>query len=291
MERGPVCRGPVLGQSIAAAADPGIATATTRTTRAWTDRNGDFIAQEDELGPSTNTNFGTANVGIRYDPALTTGWNQRHWNWEWSTGVQHELVPGWSVDAGYYHRARGAFRLTQNVALTPADFDPYCVTAPVDARLPNGGGYSVCGFYNVKPDKFGRNDNVITSMDNFGGVIEHFDSVDVSVSARLPRRVTFQGGTSTGRIRDNVCNLAANPTLSTLSANLYLGGTVIPNDPAYCDSRPPFQTQIKMLGIYPLPWWGFQTSAAYQSLPGPLNSGELVGARVGGDRAGASHLG
>ena len=265
-----------LGQSIAAAADPGIATAVTRTTRAWTDRNADFIAQESELGASNNANFGTANVGIRYDPALVMSTNNRHWNWEWSAGIQHELMTGWALNAGYYNRFRGAFRVTQNTAVTQADYDPYCVTAPVDARLPNGGGYSVCGFYNVRQEKFGINDNVITLMDNFGGVIEHFDSVDLSINARLARGALFQAGTSTGRTRDNVCNLAANPTLSTLSSNLYqagialpTGGT-IPNDPAYCDSSPPFQTQIKMLGVYPLPWWGIQTSATYQSLPGPL---------------------
>ena len=164
----------------------------------------------------------------------------------------------------------GGFRVTQNVAVTPADFDPYCVTAPVDARLPDGGGYSVCGFYNVKQEKFGIHDNVIKSMDDFGGVIELFDSVEDSINAHLARGAMFQAGTSTGRTRDNVCTLAGNPTLSALSTNQYSGGTVIPNDPAYCDSRPPFLTFIKMLGVYPLPWWGLQTSAGYQSIPGPL---------------------
>ena len=79
----------------------------------------------------------------------------------------------------------------------------------------------------VKPPQFGRNDNVIASMDNFGGVVEHFDSVDVSLNARLPGRITFQGGTSTGRVRDDVCNLASNPTLSTLSANLFAGNATL----------------------------------------------------------------
>jgi hypothetical protein len=37
----------------------------------------------------------------------------------------------------------------------------------------------------------------------------------------------------------------------------------------YCHIAPPFQTQVKLLTVYPLPWWDLQTSATFQSLPGP----------------------
>ena len=46
--------------------------------------------------------------------------------------------------------------MTDNQLVTPADYDPYCVTAPVDTRLPGGGGYQVCGLYDIKPAKFGQ---------------------------------------------------------------------------------------------------------------------------------------
>ena len=36
---------------------------------------------------------------------------------------------------------------------------------------------------------------------------------------------------------------------------------------------PPFQTQFKFYGVYPLPWWGLQTSATLQLLPGPSSGG------------------
>jgi hypothetical protein len=36
-----------------------------------------------------------------------------------------------------------------------------------------------------------------------------------------------------------------------------------------CRVAPPFQTQVKLLGVYPLPFWGIQTSATFQSVPGP----------------------
>src|SRR5262249_33122550 len=40
--------------------------------------------------------------------------------------------------------------------------------------------------------------------------------------------------------------------------------------------RPPFQSQLKFFGVYPLPWWGIQTSATYQNLPGPQITASYV---------------
>jgi hypothetical protein len=69
---------------------------------------------------------------------------------------------------------------------------------------------------------------------------------------RLPRGIVLQGGTSTGRVATNNCFIVDSP-----------------QQLLNCDVTPPFQTQVKILGVYPLPWWGLQTSATYQSLPGP----------------------
>lgn len=241
-----------MATGIAGAVNPPLAATNSRTTRAWTDRNGDFIPQEDELGASSNTNFGTANIGIRYADDTVTGWGTRAVDWETSASIQHELRPGLSVDVGYYRRTRGNFRVTDNVLVTPEDFSPFCVTAPSDQRLLNGGGYQVCGLYDVAPTKFGRNDNVTTLSKNFGKQTEIFDGVDVVASARLPGGLTFQGGTSTGRIKTDSCFVIDSPQALL-----------------HCDVSPPFLTQIKASGLYPLPWWGIKTSAAYQSLPGP----------------------
>jgi hypothetical protein len=58
--------------------------------------------------------------------------------------------------------------------------------------------------------------------------------------------------------------------LSLVSFNTgtnFTAGT--PRLTAYCDVRPPFQPNVKALAVYPLPWWGLQTAATYQGLPGP----------------------
>ena len=85
-----------------------------------------------------------------------------------TTEVQHQIGPTMSVTAGYYRNWYGNFRVTDNLAVAPADFNPYCVTAPSDSRLPGGGGYQVCGLYDISPTKFGQSNNLVTQASNFG---------------------------------------------------------------------------------------------------------------------------
>ena len=53
-------------------------------------------------------------------------------------------------------------------------------------------------------------------------------------------------------------------------------GISSPNLQAFCDIRPPFQTNAKFLAIYPLPWWGLQTSATFQGLPGATKNASFL---------------
>ena len=61
-----------------------------------------------------------------------------------------------SVEVGYFRRWLTNFTTTDNEALTSADFTEFAFTAPVDSRLPNGGGYVVSGLYNVTAAGFVR---------------------------------------------------------------------------------------------------------------------------------------
>ncbi len=228
----------------------------TNATRTWSDTNGDFVPQAGELGPISNVNFGQSRITTRYAEDAVT---ERGFNWETSASVQHEVVTGVSASVGYFRRWFGNFRVTDNTEIGPADHDPFCVTAPVDSRLPNGGGYQICGLYDVSPARFGRVNNSITLADNFGEQREVYDGVDVNVSARLPRGVVLQGGTSTGRVLTDNCFVIDSPQ-ALLN----------------CRVAPPFQTQVKLLGVYPLPFWGIQTSATFQSLPGPQITASYV---------------
>jgi hypothetical protein len=222
---------------------------STNATRTWTDANGDFLPQPNELGALNNANFGQSIITTRYDEDVPT---TRGYNWEFSSSVQHELMPRVSMNVGYFRRWYGNTRVTDNVLIGPADHDPFCVTAPADSRLPNGGGYEICGLYNISRAKFGQVSNLVTMADEFGENKEIYNGVDVSIAARLPKGIVVQGGTSTGRVLTDSCYVVDSPQ-ALLN----------------CRTAPPFQTQVKFLAVYPIPWGGVQTSVSFQSLPGP----------------------
>jgi len=235
----------------------------TQATRTWNDsfypvgdpRRGNFSPDcnlllpglNGECGAANPSNFGATNPTVRYaGDALT----DRGFNWEASAAIQHEILPRVSVNAGYFRRWYGNFLSTDNLNIGPADYSPYCATAPVDSRLPDGGGYQVCGLYDA--NRIVAQDNVVTLSDNYGDQTEIYNGVDFSVSLRLPQGAVLQGGTSTGRVTTDNCFVVDSP-----------------QQVLNCDVTPPFMTQVKVLGVYPWPWWGIQTSATLQSLPGP----------------------
>ena len=57
------------------------------------------------------------------------------------------------MEVGYYRRYVHAVTtggtVTDNLLVGPEDFATYTVTAPVDDRLPDGGGYTVGPLYNL----------------------------------------------------------------------------------------------------------------------------------------------
>ena len=235
----------------------------SRTNRSWRDANGDFVpdcvlsdpAANGECGRMSNSAFGTVRSGSSYDPDTLSGWGKRGFNWEFSAGVQQELVPQVSVDLSYFRRWYGNFALIDNRAVGPADFDAFSITAPAHADLPGGGGFEVPGLYDLKPEVFGRPaDNYVTFADNFGKQIQHWNGVDVTINARPGAGTLLQGGLSTGRTSTDNCEVVArleNPS------------------PLYCHVDTKFLTQVKFQAAYTIPRFNVQISAGLQNVPGP----------------------
>ena len=98
--------------------------------------------------------------------------------------MQHEIVPRVSVNAGYFRRCYGNLRVQDNLNIGPTDYSPYSVTAPLDSRLPNGGGYVVAG---LRSEFLAATNNIITLASNYGTATEVYNGVDFTVNARLPR--------------------------------------------------------------------------------------------------------
>jgi hypothetical protein len=265
--------------SFAVSAGPNpIAVLATTSARTWTDANGNYRPDCDLFNPAAqdlrssgndfcgagDPRFGSATPNTTYDPALLSGWGKRFYNWEFSTGVQHELLPRVGVDVSYFRRWYGNFTVTDNRATTAADYDTYSFTSQSDPRLPDGGGQTLAGLRNVRLALDNVTDNYLTHADNYGKRTEHWNGVDVNVNARLAQGVFVQGGTSTGRTSTNNCEL-----LDTLPEVSLLGRP-------YCDNVGAWLTQIKGAASYVVPIVDVSIAATYQYLPGPEINANLV---------------
>ena len=215
----------------------------------WTDLNRDDVAQG-ELGcvyltPGCEINLAQLpqNFGVRAlvspNPDI-----KRVYNVETTLGVQHELVPGVQLNAGWFHRTFHNLPRQTNRLQSFSDYTPVNVVSPLDG--------SVIPMYNVSRAALTRIDNVVTTDDSQR---EWYNGYEISFSARLARGATLFGGTTSERMLWTLCNEQANP-----------------NNLLYCDarnSRIPFRTQFKLAGSYPLPY-GVTVSGSFQSIPGYL---------------------
>jgi hypothetical protein len=234
-------------------------TSVNDATRSWNDANHDFIPQGNPLNPlpngeflgTINPNFGQSIITTRYDPSVSQGWGKRPYNWEYTTSLQEQLLPRVSLDAGYYRRIYGNQTVTDNLNLTPADYDPFCITAPTDPRLGSVSGSQVCGLYDIKPAYAGvATNSIITFANNFPGQTSQiYNGVDITVNARPTGRLFLQAGVSTGRTVTDNCALVNNP----MSLR-------------FCSVTPPFLGNYRVSGGYTFPWQ-LQVSGVFQSLP------------------------
>ena len=207
-------------------------------------------------GPINNPLFGqVATRTTNYDPGIVEGWHVRPNNWEMQVSLQREVLPRVSVYGGYTRRWFGNLFATRNLNVTNADFTHYCVAVPTDSRLP-GSGSQLCGLYDV--NRIIAPNNLIFNSSDIGGIEDVYDGFDFDVNARLGRGVLLSGGVSLGRERINNCNLIDDRSLS-------FNG---PRIEEYCDTRPPFQPQVKGQVAYPLPF-DVNVAATFQSLSGP----------------------
>ena len=118
-------------------------------------------------------------------------------------------MPRVSVNVGYFRNWWGNWYTVDNRANALADWTPFSITAPVDSRLPGGGGQTIDGLYDLVSTAVGKVDEWATNSKNYAEQTENWQGVDVGVIARLRNGLTVQGGTSTGRRLSDSCALKA----------------------------------------------------------------------------------
>ena len=199
---------------------------------------------------------------------LVTGWGVRPADWQLGASVQQELIPRISAEFGYYRRWWHGYQsrdVTDNLLLTAADFDQFSVTAPSDARLPNGGGYPVGGLYDQNTSRvgFGVSQNIIKAAEAIGNFDRYWDGFDVNITARLRNGLTLQGGTSTGRLVEDICDVRQTGSRNE-PAQSNLASPVYPS----CRQSEPMLTQVKALGSYNIPKIDVLVAGTFSSRPG-----------------------
>jgi hypothetical protein len=249
-------------------------------TRTWQDDDADFVpdcdltapgAQGtqtapggvadgiDFCGPVSNQNFASTQlIGATYDPDLLSGWGKRPSDWSLGISVQQELFPRASVEVAYHRRWFTMYTtggsVTDNLAIGPNDVATFTLTEPSDPRLPGGGSQTVGPLYNTNPNVFGQLNQRIVPTDKIGDDTRLFNGVDVTFNLRNAKGFTFSGGTSTGKVENDWCEIRA-----AVPENFLLN--------PYCNVSSPWLTSVRGLVTYTIPRIDVQISSVIQDKP------------------------
>ena len=222
----------------------------------------DGIAQDSEIGPTSQANFGTRAERF-YDPDI-----QRASNIEITTGVNHEVMPRFAVGAFYYRRNFQNLTSADRFQITDADYTSFQVRMPnisndetLDGLIdPN----EILTIYNLNPEKRTVYGEI---RDRNGDNDSIYDGFETSFSARLPNGTNIYGGWTIERMVGKYCDNNDNPNGGTITTEF---GKVISNGGRFCDESNfdiPFKSDVKIAGSTPLPW-GVNVGAVYQTYPG-----------------------
>jgi carboxypeptidase family protein len=242
--------------------------ATFTDTRTWTDTdlagralptNGDNIAQDNEIGPSNNPNFGKI-TNRTIDPDFS-----REYNLQYGAGVQRELRPGTAIGFNWFRRQLFNTSYTRNRIVDPiADWTTTSIVNPLDGEAVT--------VYQINQNKNGLTpDLYMTNMTDTNLRQNTFTGFEFNASARLPRRAVLFGGWTGERVVDIDCSMNTSSTLNS------------PNSLRFCDQSGaayqnlgrnaaiPFLNAFKLNANVPL-WYGVEVSASIQSYAGAIKA-------------------
>ena len=266
----------------------------------WNDLNGDDIAQEGEFNPNLlPTNFGERSLNTP-DPDI-----ERAWNVMTSLGVDHELMPGVSVNGAWIRRTQhdiqawtsvfGTRRQTDNLLLGLDDFHPVTIVNPI-----NGLPVTVYDLNNrslqSQVDNLDQNATTPTGDHPHAGVApeEAFNSFEAGFNARLPNGAVMFGGWTMDKTTKVFCNSPDDPNTFRFCNESGL------DRESGIDVSIPYRHTFKLSGNYPLPFdirasgsiqvyhgrenpviWNISRTARYPSDPAILARVGVTGTCIG----------
>jgi hypothetical protein len=205
----------------------------------------DDIAQDNELGPPSNVNFGKS---ASRNPAPDI---KRSYNVEYSLSVQRQIVPGTSVFGGWFKRTFYNLEKQDNLLVDLSDYTAFQTENPLRAG-------EMITIFNLNRAKLGLVDILdVNSTSNR----QFYDGFEVSFLSRLPHGATIFGGGTWERMRERLCDQDD------------------PNLLRFCDQTGklfqeygkvehiPFKPEFKLAGSHPLPK-RFEASVSFISFPG-----------------------
>jgi hypothetical protein len=205
-------------------------------------------------------NFGgVSGTTTQVNQATLRGWGVRQHDWQWGITAQHEVIPRVSAEVAYNRRWFKGTKVTDNTLRGPNDYDSFTITAPQDARLPDGGGYPITVSMVTAAAAARGAQNLVTFETDFGPErTMYWHGVDLTLSARLRQGLILQVGTQTGRSVEDTCESARaidGTTQTTIK------------DLRNCLDVDPFQTTFRGLASYTIPKIDVLISGTLRSQP------------------------
>jgi len=264
----------------------------TNVTRAWIDANHNYTpdcvlenpqAQDntasggDSCARIGNLNFGKTVFTNSFDSGLMGGWGVRPSDWGFSASIQQQILPQTSIEVGYNRRWLQNFTVTDNLLQAPSDLTPFSIVAPLDPRLPGGGGYVVSGLFNPVQSVASSINNFNTLASHYGAQYQQFNGVLLDVSSRVRGELRLKGGVSAGETVQDNCEIRARiPELTVSPGTPAQGPPVSPTVP-YCHVSTGVVWRSTALAAYVVPKIDLQVSGTLRSDQGvPLAANYTV---------------
>ena len=218
--------------------------------------------------------------------SLLEGWGKRQYEWQHGIGIQHQILSRLSGEVTWNWRKQYNVRVT-DLILSGCDlyssveggtvdheqcrqdllndqsnsYDFYGIRAPVDSRLPDGGGYLVSGIATAKQGVAITNSGVnAVTIAPKGSRNDYWSGIDTNFVWRATSSLRVSGGTSTGRRNDNQCGLLVNDPPDDVRREEGRGRV--------CEHVRPFQTNVRGTASYTIPWVDMLVASTFSVRPG-----------------------